>query len=157
MTTTRRRVTPKRRPKIFDKYSLYQRAVQSADTDVVFIRRVYKELRGKDPVILREDFCGTFGLSCEWIKLNPKFQAIGIDLDPEPLEYGRLHNFSKLSSDQQKRLRLQELNVLAPELPHADVSIAFNFSYFVFKSREFMRRYLHNCYEHLNKDGGLVV
>lgn len=154
---TKRRVTAKHTPKVFDKYSLYQKAVQSADTDVTFIRKVYRELRGKDPQTLREDFCGTFRLSSEWVKLNPKFQAIGIDLDPEPLEYGRAHNLVKLGSDQQKRLQLKEANVLAPELPFADVSIAFNFSYFVFKSREFMRRYLHNCYEHLKKDGVLIV
>src|SRR5687768_4419950 len=33
-----------------DKYELYQLAVQSADTDVAFLRRLFKKLRGRDPL-----------------------------------------------------------------------------------------------------------
>ncbi|MES2856865.1 MAG: class I SAM-dependent methyltransferase, partial [Bdellovibrionota bacterium] len=75
-------------PAEFDKYWYYKKSVQSPDTDVEFLRSTYKEIRGKDPTTLREDFCGTFSICCEWVKLNPKFKAFGIDLDSEPIEYG---------------------------------------------------------------------
>ncbi|MFN7455209.1 MAG: class I SAM-dependent methyltransferase [Pseudobdellovibrionaceae bacterium] len=154
---TRRRVHKIGKKKLFDKYELYQKAVQSAETDVEFLRKVYREIRKKDPQLLREDFCGTFALSCEWIKLNKNFSAIGVDLDPEPLEYGKAHGFKKLNESQQKRLRLIEQNVLKSGLPTADIAIAMNFSYFVFKSREIMKQYFQNVYKSLKKNGIFVV
>lgn len=149
----RRRVSKKNTGVSFDKYELYRKAVQSAESDVVFIRDTFKELKKKNPQTLREDFCGTFALSTEWIKLNPSFKAIGVDLDPEPMEYGRHHYLSKLKPDQQKRMSLMELNVLNPNMPKADVVIAMNFSYFIFKAREVMKLYFANVYKSVNKDG----
>lgn len=154
---TRRRVQKKNPDRVFDKYEYYHRSVQSAESDVVFLRKTYKELRGREPQTLREDFCGTFSLSCEWVKLAPKFEAFGVDLDPEPLEYGRSHNLSNLKADQQKRVHLQEGNVLTSKLPTADLAIAMNFSYFVFKDRDVMKSYFANVYKSLKKDGVFVV
>ena len=156
-TTTRRRVQKKNTRRVFDKYDYYFRSVQSAETDVLFLRKAFKELKGKEPRTLREDFCGTFALSCEWIKLNPRFDAYGVDLDPEPLAYGRSHNLPKLKPDQQKRLHLLEGNVLHWNLPTADLAIAMNFSYFVFKTREVMKKYFTNVYKSLKKDGVFVL
>lgn len=155
--SVRRRVQKKSPRLVFDKYDYYTKAVQSAEGDVVFLRKTYKELRKKDPKILREDFCGTFALSCEWVKLAPKFQAIGLDLDPEPLEYGKLNHLPKLKPDQQKRIQLKEANVLNPGLPVVDLAIAMNFSYFVFKSRDLMKKYFTNVYKSLRKDGVFIV
>src|SRR3989338_4388752 len=90
----RRRINKKSSKIQFDKYELYRKAVQSAETDVVFLRDTFKELKGKAPRVFREDFCGTFALSTEWIKLNPRHEAIGVDLDPEPMAYGRAHYLS---------------------------------------------------------------
>src|SRR5437868_11891569 len=101
----RRRVSKKSARLVFDKYDLYRRAVQSAESDVEFIRDTYKELKGKQARTFREDFCGTFALSTEWIKLNPQNNAIGVDLDPEPMAYGKTHYLSKLRPDQQKRMQ----------------------------------------------------
>lgn len=157
MTTTRRRVQKKGHKKIFDKYLYYQKAVQSAEGDVQFLRKAYKELRGKDPRTMREDFCGTFNLSCEWVKLGPKFEASGVDLDPEPLEYGRLHNLPRIKPDEQKRVHLFEGNVLHWNLPTADMAIAMNFSYFVFKTRDVMKKYFTNVLKSLKKDGVFVL
>ena len=107
----------KPRTKGFDKYATYQRAVQAADTDVLFIRDTYKEVRGKNPVSLREDFCGTFSICCEWTKLGPQFQATGIDVDAEPIEYGRAHNLPMLTPTQQSRVQIEQADVLNPGLP----------------------------------------
>lgn len=153
----RRRVQKKNPDRGFDKYEYYHRSVQSAEGDVVFLRKTYKELRGRDPKTMREDFCGTFALSCEWVKLSPKFEAFGVDLDPEPLEYGKSHNFSALKPDQQKRIHLQEGNVLTSALPQADLAIAMNFSYFLFKERELMKKYFANVYKSLKKDGVFIL
>jgi len=54
--------------KTADKYVLYQRAVQSAETDVEFLIKTYKKLRNKKAKHFREDFCGTCLLSANWIQ-----------------------------------------------------------------------------------------
>ena len=42
-----------------DKYLLYQNSVQNPAYEVNFMRRVYRKIRGRSPLLLREDFCGT--------------------------------------------------------------------------------------------------
>ncbi len=153
----RRRVAKKNPDHSFDKYQLYHRAVQSAEGDVLFFKDTYRELKKKEAKILREDFCGTFALSCEWVKLSSKYQAVGIDLDPEPLEYGRHHYLNKLKPEQQKRIELFEKNVLSAGLPGADISVAMNFSYFIFKTRSEMKAYFSNVYRSLKKDGIFIM
>jgi len=153
----RRKVQKKSPKKTFDKYDYYRRSVQSAESDVVFLRHVYKELRHKDPKTLREDFCGTFALSCEWVKLQPKHESYSLDLDPEPLEYGKKNYLTKLKPDQQKRIHLVEGNVLTSKLPATDIAIAMNFSYFIFKSRDLMKQYFANSYKALKKDGVFLL
>ena len=152
-----RRVNKKSSKGNFDKYELYRKAVQSAENDVEFIQNTFKELKGRDPKVFREDFCGTFALSTEWIKLNSKHEAIGIDLDPEPMAYGRQNYLSKLKPEQQKRMKLIEGNVLGENLPKSDIVAAMNFSYFCFKQREVMKSYFSNVYASLNKDGMFLV
>lgn len=156
-TKARKRVSSRKPKKLFDKYELYHKAVQSPDVDVEFLRGVYKELRGVDPKIFREDFCGTFALSCEWVKMGPKFAAVGVDLDPEPLEYGRAHYLKKLSASEQARLQLMEGDVLQSKLPPADIVAAMNFSYYIFKSRELMKAYFQNVYDSLRGNGVFVT
>ncbi|MGZ3774730.1 MAG: class I SAM-dependent methyltransferase [Pseudobdellovibrionaceae bacterium] len=153
----RRRVSKKSTKIQFDKYELYRKAVQSAENDVLFIKNTYAELKGKAPRTFREDFCGTFALSTEWIKLNPRHESVGIDLDPEPMAYGRQHYLNKLTPEQQRRMKLIEGNVLDPNLPKADIIAAMNFSYFCFKQRELMKKYFANVYKALNKDGMFLV
>lgn len=144
-------------PKDFDKYQYYLAAVQSPDTDVEFIRGVYRELRRRDPITLREDFCGTFMISCEWVKLNSKFTAYGIDLDSEPINYGLANYLTKLSSHQQSRIKIRQANVLDKDLPRVDVIAAMNFSHYIFKTREGLKTYFQNCIDTLNRDGILLV
>jgi hypothetical protein len=153
----RRRINKKSNRMVFDKYDLYRRAVQSAESDVEFIRDTYEELKGKSARTFREDFCGTFALSTEWIKLNPKNHSIGVDLDPEPMAYGKTHYLSKLRPEQQKRMKLLEGDVLHSDLPAADIVAAMNFSYFCFKSREVMKLYFGNVYKSLGKDSIFLV
>jgi hypothetical protein len=142
----------------FDKYAFYSQAVQSPGEDVKFYRRVYKQLSGgKSPVTLREDFCGAGAICCEWVKLDKRHKSCGLDLDEEPMNYGRREYISKLSDDQKKRTVLIQKDVLTPNLPSADIVVAVNFSYFFFKKREVLKLYFENVYKSLGKDGVFVL
>ncbi len=142
----------------FDKYSLYTRAVQSPETDVEFFSQVYEECRkGTKPRVLREDFCGTFRLAIEWVKASSKARAIGIDLDLEPLEYGRTHYLPALSPKQKARITTIQANVMSSSLPKSDIIAAMNFSHYIFKSRLLMKKYLRQCWKSLNPNGIMVM
>jgi hypothetical protein len=145
--------------KPFDKYYYYSLSVQSPDEDMDFIDAAYADLHGAKakPKTLREDFCGTFANSCAWVRRGDERVAHGVDLDPEPIGYGREHYLVKLTPAQQKRVHLHEANVLSPSLPHVDAIAAPNFSYFIFKDRPTLKQYFANCLATLEKGGILVL
>ena len=143
--------------KEFDKYYYYQKSVQSPDADVEFFHKSFKDLRDKEALSLREDFCGTFSISCEWAKLGDKKRSIGIDLDLEPIEYGKENYFSKLNEDQQSRVQILHANVMSPENPKADIVSASNFSYFCFKTRTQLKDYFIKAFSSLSEEGMFVV
>ena len=69
------RMPKKKRPKkskltarTADRHALYQESVQDTESEVTFLTRMYKKLRGRPALSLREDFCGTALLCAEWIK-----------------------------------------------------------------------------------------
>lgn len=141
----------------FDKYDYYRRAVQAPDVDVRFIRQTYKELKKKEPRSLREDFCGTFAICCEWVRLHGRNEAFGVDLDTEPISYGFAHHIPSLNANQKARVHVSQDNVLNPGLPRTDVVCAMNFSHYIFKDRDVMKSYFHNCHSTLKQDGLLLV
>lgn len=141
----------------FDKYDLYMKSVQSPDADVEFFENTYKEIRKKKPKVLREDFCGTFGITCEWVKRGPRHEGIGVDLDPEPISYGKAHHLSVLSEKQKERVEIIKGNVMSTVTPFSDITVAVNFSYYIFKSRLLLRSYFKKAYDNLNKDGIFMV
>jgi SAM-dependent methyltransferase len=125
-----------------DRHALYERAVQCAEAEVSFVNRVYTRLRGRPPRRLREDFCGTAAVCCEWVRKNPRNSAVGLDLDQPTLDWGREHNLAKLSPAQAARVELLRRDVLAPgDAIGMDAILAMNFSYWIFKERETLRRY----------------
>ncbi len=140
-----------------EKYALYEASVQSPEPHVDLLERIYKELRGKPAQRLREDFCGTFALSAEWVKRGGERWALGLDLDPEPLAYGEKNHRRNLTSDQKRRLVVRRHSVLSVTSPKADIVVAPNFSFFIFKKREELRRYFEFCRKALAKDGVLVL
>ena len=142
----------------YDKYFYYSMSVQSPNEDMDFIDDAYRELHGAKavPKTVREDFCGTFANSCAWVRRGDDRIAHGVDLDPEPIAYGREHYMSQLTPAQQKRIQLHEADVLSPGLPHVDAICALNFSYFIFKERQVLKRYFANALATLN-DGGILV
>ncbi len=142
----------------FDKFKLYNDAVQSPEGDVEFYEKAFFEIhKSKKLTTLREDFCAGGAISAEWVKLNKKYKSCGLDLDPVPMEYGRKHYLSKLTAEQQGRVVLIQKDVLEPGLPKADIVAAVNFSYFFFKKREILKSYFLNVFKSLNEKGLLIV
>lgn len=139
-----------------DKYDLYQRSVQEPEHEVAFFDRVYRSLYKRSPSVLREDFCGTFAVCCEWAKKRGR-TAIGVDLDPEPLDWGREHNLSKLSEEAQQRVKLVRDDVRLTSRTKAHVLAAQNFSFWIFKTREALREYFAAVRKNLAKDGMFVL
>jgi len=136
---------------------LYQQSVQDTPTEYVFLNKAFRRLRRRAPRILREDFCGTAQMACEWVKGNRDNQAIGVDLDNHVLAWGREHNLAQLTPPQRKRLRLVEADVRTVECRAADIILAMNFSYQVFKTRAGLLEYFKHAREGLKKDGVFFI
>lgn len=140
---TRRRNTTKTAPqrRVPHRHLLYTAAVQSVETDLDFMQRVYRKERGGQRFRrLREDFCGTAALACEWVRRNPKNWAWGVDLDRATLDWGQTHYVPRLGRAA-RRLRFLCSDVLEVREPKVDVVVAQNFSYSVFKQREQLQQY----------------
>ncbi len=118
-----------------DRYALYQRSVQEPEYDVSLIQRVFRRRHGRSARLLREDFCGTAHMACTWVLAHRENRAFGIDLDPEPLAWGRQHNVAGLDPEQQSRIKLIQGDVRDIGFEPVDVTLAFNFSYFIFRER----------------------
>ena len=147
---------PKLTPKT-DVHLLYQAAVQSPDIDVPFFDRHFRKLVGRPAKVFREDFCGTAHLSCEWVRQNPERRAVGVDLHGPTLQWGKKHNLSQLTKEQQGRVQLIKANVLDVQKPKADIVAALNFSYCIFKQRSQMLAYVANAHRSLNRDGLFIL
>jgi len=137
----------------FDKYTLYQRAVQEPEADIEFIDEVFEKRFGRRPRTLREDFCAAAYLASEWVRHHDENRAWGIDLDPEPLQWGRANNVATLSAAQSARLELVEGDVLDVRHDPVDIVAAFNFSYYCLQTRAALLRYFQAAYENLGESG----
>ncbi|MGH8307864.1 MAG: class I SAM-dependent methyltransferase [Gammaproteobacteria bacterium] len=140
-----------------DRHDLYQKSVQDVAWEMEFIERVFRERRGRAPMRLREDFCGTALAACEWVRRDRRHEAIGIDLDAEVLAWARQHNLPKLAGSAVQRLQLLEADVLTARTPPADMVLAFNFSYWIFKERSALRAYFCRVRASLVADGLLLL
>lgn len=140
-----------------DKYALYERAVQVPEADVRFLRRIYRSHVGRDPRSLREDFCGTAALCCNWVGVHPDNVAFGIDLDPEPLAWGRKHQLGQLSPSAERRVHPIQGDVRSARHEPVDVTVGFNFSYFLFKTRPALLEYFRHARTTLKPEGLFVL
>jgi hypothetical protein len=137
-----------------DKYDLYQQSVQDPEHEVEFFQKVYKQVFGRAPKVLREDFCGTFAICCEWAKKR-SHQAIGVDLDPEPIAWGKEHNLGALDENAQQRVEIKQQDVRSKTSPKAHVLAAQNFSFWEFKTRRELLDYFKHCRASMD-DSGLM-
>ena len=137
-----------------DIHELYELSVQNVENEVEFLQTTFKQLTGRTAYLLREDFCGTASASCEWVRQGKEFQAIGVDVDAAVLEWGRANRVGKLDIEDRARVSLIEADVMVVDTPRVDVLAAFNFSYFIFDTRDTLRAYFERAYEATN-DGGV--
>jgi cyclopropane fatty-acyl-phospholipid synthase-like methyltransferase len=136
-----------------DRHELYQLSVQNVESEIDFVLSTFKKLRKRKPKSLREDFCGTANTSCEWVRRKDAHRAIGVDIDPEPLGWGREHNVAELPEEARHRVELVQGDVLEVETEKVDCLLAMNFSYWLFMERERMVRYFRRVRENLVEDG----
>lgn len=139
-----------------DRYALYGLSVQEPANEAEFFASTYKKLNGKPARLLREDFCGTHAVCCEWVKLHKDNRAVGVDLDPEPLAWGKANLQNQLTDKQRERITLFEDDVRSPSEIKFDVLAAQNFSFFLFKTRAALRDYFEHARANL-ADGGIMV
>lgn len=136
-----------------DRHELYQESVQDSEFELDFVQDTFKDLRGRKPVTLREDFCGTARTACVWTKRGSENRSWGVDFDKEVLDWGRKHNLNKLKGKQKARVELIQDDVLTVKTPQVDVCLAFNFSYWIFQQRKDLLTYFSGVNRALNKDG----
>jgi SAM-dependent methyltransferase len=139
----------------YDRHILYEASVQAVDVDIELIHRLFRAKRKPKPLLLREDFCGTALMACEWIRSGPDRQAWGVDLDAPTLDWARAHRLPLLGNDAE-RLHLLQENVLTADTPPVDVVAALNFSYKIFRERELLKCYFRRVHDALTP-GGLFL
>ncbi len=143
-----------------DRHDLYERSVQMPDVDVGFFSRVFRRTFGRHALLLREDFCGTFALCCDWVKSGGRKlprRAIGVDLDAPTLAWGQEHNLASLSPKKRDRITLYHDDVRVVGGEKSDIVAAQNFSYFIFKTRQELRTYFQAAYDNLADEGLFIV
>lgn len=135
------------------KYKLYCDAVQTPPESVAALDYVYNLNFNKKALTLREDFCGTFLVGCEWAKSAPDRKAIGIDLGQEPLRIAKENITTRLKPSDRKRAITFCQDVRVPTIPRVDMITAENFSFYIFKKRSDLLDYFRSAYSSLNRNG----
>ena len=136
-----------------DRHVLYQESVQCVEAEIDFVDETFQALRRRKPRYLREDFCGTANTSCEWVRRRRNHVAVGVDLDPEVLDWGRRNNIPALKGNGPQRIELLRQDVLKVKTHPMDIVLAMNFSYWLFMDRKTLKRYFSRVREALVDDG----
>lgn len=140
-----------------DRFACYEQSVQSPDADIEFFEQAYREACRRKPLVLREDFCGTFAVCRAWILSDRKRTATGVDLCPQTLEWGRKHNLEPLDPDQRSRMTVRKGDVRRVGKPKADILAAQNFSFWIFRTRPEVIGYFRAAYKNLREQGIIVM
>lgn len=138
-----------------DKHALYEIAVQQPVLMVEFVEYVFEQMVGREPLIMREDFCGTANLAATWVRSHPDRKAVAIDFDPDIIDYAQQNTRTPLGADA-KRLKLICDDVLNC-VSKADVLMSLNFSHFIYKSRDTFLNYLKHARKRLKPEGVMVL
>ena len=137
-----------------DRHALYEIAVQRPEVIIGLIDDMAEALQMPEPRVLREDFCGTAYLSGTWVASDSKRRALGIDIDPETLDWAQRRNREPLGGAA-RRLELIQDDVMDVRR-RADVLVSLNFSHFIYKTRAALLAYLRHA-KRCVKPGGFMV
>ena len=136
-----------------DRHALYELSVQEVTHEYEFINSTFHDIRGYHAHDLREDFCGTAKMCCEWVSRHSKNMAVGIDIDADVLDWSKKHNVQALKSPAKKRVSLLNDDVVQAKTKPAQIILAMNFSYQLFKQRETLKNYFKAVHKSLADDG----
>jgi len=156
-TTPKQKAKKPRKADTADRHALYEQSVQSTEFEYEFIDDNFKRIRGRKARRLREDFCGTAQMCCEWVRGRKSNHAVGVDLDPEVLQWAREHNVAALKPEEQARVTLLQEDVLAVKTDPVDIVLAMNFSWQIFEERAVLRNYFASVRDSLSDDGILFM
>lgn len=147
------------------RHTLYEEVVQGdGEATVAVFYEAYRLLFGREPEVLREDFCGTALLLKYWLAEDPDgFRAgEGIDFDPECIEIAKnsaCAAWARDLADSRMKLTLGDVQGYATDdadfVP--DVVVALNHSYNVFHERCVLLDYFRGVYASLGAAGGLFM
>jgi hypothetical protein len=143
-----------------DRLELYELAVQEPEAESDLVDQVWKDIRGRTPHHIREDFCGSAAVCADWVKRRSSNTAVGVDLDQRVLDWGMARIKKELKPSQLARLSLLKGDVRSATLPgnrKVDSVLAMNFSYFIFKQREDLKKYLAFTRTQLAREGLLLL
>ena len=155
-TRTKKPAAAKLTARTADKHALYETSVQDTAADIHFLSRVFKKERGRPPLALREDFCGTGNLCAAWVASHPERTAVGLDLHQPTMDWGTKQHVAPLG-EAASRVRLLKRNVLDGATEAVDLVVAFNFSYCIFKSRAQMKDYFKSAYKGTAAAGAFIL
>jgi len=139
-----------------DRFLLYEAAVQDVAFDLRFFQRVYRRMRGRPFHFLREDFCGSAWLACQWVAHGRDRFAIGVDLSREALAWTRARHLPGLGLAAE-RIALVRADVRRSGAPPVDVIAALNCSYWVFHRRTELLDYFQAVRRGLRRGGLLFL
>ena len=139
--------------KLISRYLLYESSVQSPQWYIEYLPQFHYLLLGKEVFRLREDFCGSGKISCEWVKASKENRAVGLDIDVCPLDYANRVNKSILTEEQQSRVNFIQQNVMVPTEEKFDLIGAFNFSFFALHERQELIQYAKAAFMSLKSSG----
>ncbi len=140
-----------------DIHALYEQSVQSTEFEYEFIDTNFRRIRGRKAKLLREDFCGTAQMCCEWVRGRKSNHAIGVDLDADVLQWGREHHIAALKPEEKARVTMLQENVLSVKADPVDIVVAMNFSWQIFQQRSVLRDYFASVHAGLADDGILFL
>lgn len=143
--------------KIKKLWDLYENAVQDPSYTVDVVDELYSRVFRKSPKQLREDFCGTFAVGREWIKRGRGRRALGLDISEPVAKEAVRRNGALLTPAEQKRAAIHCRDVRSVTKTKADVVLAENFSFFVFKERNELLQYFKACHRSLDKKGIVIL
>ena len=136
-----------------DKHKLYEQAVQCVEAEIDMVDETFHSIRGYSAQIFREDFCGTAQTSVEWILRRKDNHAVGVDLDNEVLIWSQVNHLDPLALSEQSRISLIKEDVRTAQIDPVQITVAMNFSYQLFETRDDLRAYFKSVLAGLTEDG----
>lgn len=135
---------------------LYEAAVQCPEAEIAFVNGWFRKVRQRPARRVREDFCASAKVACEFVRSHRDNTAVGLDLDAPILAWAKEHSVDALPEAARSRVTLLRRNVASPGKgadKGFDAVLAFNFSYWVFKTRATLLAYFKTVRASLAKDG----